>query len=165
MQLNFNANKEYVVNYPRIIQVFSDYLNSENNMRPGCPESEVFGLSAIKALAQYCIDCPEEINIPLDVRYSRGLSDSKKVTAQGVEFLCDYFTINDPGIISMAKEVSKTASLIHLMTIKYNISKDKDLLQTINNCFERIIELEQIYMTAFLEKLKSIKDYPPGTFV
>ena len=162
--VKYNTEKEYVVNYPRVIQSFSDYLNSENNLRSGCPESEVFGVSAIKALHQFCVESTEDRRADLDIRYSRGLSDAKKITAKGVEFLCNYFKINDPKAISLAREASKRANLIHLLTIKYNISKNRDDLPAIWDCFNQIVDIENAYMKDFLLELKSVKEMPIGTF-
>lgn len=123
--LKYDESAEYVVNYPRLLQVFEDYINSENNMRSGYPEEELFGLDALSALTRYYsewmfsdLDC-------LDIRYTRGLADSKRITALAIRYLFKYFNLPDIEYAKSAEQVSKYASLIYNLGLKYNLTEKR----------------------------------------
>ncbi len=158
-------SKEYVVNYSRVIRVFEDYIISENNMRNENPPDEVYGLSAIRSLSLFLDEQMRKEDGYFDVRYSRGLSDSKKLTAASVKYLIDYFGLEEKEYVNMAQTVVQKAERIHLLGLKFNITKDIKLASRISLLFDEIIDIETEYMPCFLRDLKAVKHFPKGTYI
>lgn len=162
--LKYDQSAEYVVNYPRILQVFEDYINSENNMRSGYPEEELFGLDALRALTRYYSEWILNDSGRFDIRYTRGLADSKRITALAIRYLFKYFNLPDIEYAKSAEQVSKYASLIYNLGLKYNLTGKKDGLSRVLEYFDKIIEIEKSYMPKVLKDLKSVKSFPAGTY-
>ena len=162
--IKFNEEKEFIVNYPRFIQVFSDYIHSENNMRTGYPEGELFGIRAVTSLAVDFLKKMEQGEL-LDIRYSRGISDSKRLVAKAVQFLNDHFKLSLNECIGLSKEVSQSAYQIHMFTLMYNVTLDIGIKDKIDSLFRNIIMCEKQYIPNLIRKLKQIKTFPAGTFL
>lgn len=162
--LKYDESADYIVNYPRVIQVFEDYINSENNMRSGYPKEELFGLDALRALTRYYSEWMLNDSDRFDIRYTRGLADSKRVTALAIRYLFEYFDLPGIDYAKSAEQVSKYASLIHNLGMKYNLTGNKNGLSMVSEYFDEIIEIEKSYIPMVLKDLKSIESFPEGTY-
>ena len=156
----------YVVNYPRTIKAFEDYLTSRNTIREDeYPEDEVFGITALKCLRDYYMRILDKDSEYFDMRYSRALMESKKVLVTVIDYLYRYFNMSSKNYTELAAQAASEASVIHNMGLLYNMTQDKDIIERIYPHFEKILGIELSYLPCILEDLKSITHFPEGTYV
>lgn len=89
----------------------------------------------------------------------------KKLTAASVKYLIDYFGLEEKEYVNMAQTVVQKAERIHLLGLKFNITKDIKLASRISLLFDEIIDIETEYMPCFLRDLKAVKHFPKGTYI
>lgn len=162
----YDTESVYIVNYPRIIAVFDDYLNSRNTVREDeYPKDELFGITALKCLSDYYMRILDTDMDYFDNRYSRALMESKKILALSIDYLYRYFKLPIRNYKDLATKVSGEATVIHNLGLEYNIIHDKNIISRVCRHFENILNIELSYMPDVLNDLKSITYFPEGTFI
>lgn len=150
----YNYNVTYHVNHPRIIITLEDYLCSTEHGEKS-NNSIVYGISAIRELSNYYNSSVNKEEF-VDVRYSRGLMDMKKIFIGTIKFLFEYYSLEIKNYLDLAIQVYEAAVLIHNLGIKYCKTHDKHIICRIQELFEFIMKIELQYLPCVLNDLKNV---------
>ena len=130
----YHPEGNFAFNNSNFCQELSDYINSTNSKAIGC--NKIYGIKSIEELKSYVFDDVSEI----DIRYIKILLEHKNLMKLRLEYVYKD-SISD--IPEKYKKVSEEANRMYLLSIKYNITKNKDILESIENGFNLILNLEK----------------------
>lgn len=151
----FNSHAPLEINTNFILQELIDYTNSNTSMKI-YSQNRWWGIDAIIHLALYFEDqC--DYNNQFDNRYTRGLMEHKYFMLKRIEYFINTSIIrNDAEIfLECAKTVYQKSQLIHMLSIKYNISGNKKYGIQIINLIHDMVDCEKSYIYDVVEMLKS----------
>lgn len=129
---NFSFNKS------GFIQELYDYLNSTNSrfISNSAYGDRIYGLMAIEALKEFIIT-----NISgIDIRYMRAFMEHKNLMQLRLDYV---YSGKNSDIPEKYKKASEEANRMYLLSIKYNITKKENILKSIEDGFNLILDLEK----------------------
>ncbi|MBO5968544.1 MAG: hypothetical protein J6S14_08620 [Clostridia bacterium] len=148
-----NKNAIFSLNIEKIILGLSEYLNSTiSDEREKYDRS--WGLEAVRNLGKYMMSCCEEQR-SVDSRYTRGIMEHKNYMKMRVEYLLKHEYLSEKRYLELSEQVLKLSEKIHLLGLKYNITKNQNIGEHIVNLIEESICTELKYLPSVLSDLKS----------
>lgn len=130
----YHAEGNFSFNKVGFIQELSDYINS--SMHNLAYSDQIYGLKAIEKLKEFTI--AEDSGI--DMRYMRVLMEHKSLMQLRLDYV---YRDNYSDIPEKYKKISEEAKKMYLLSLKYNITKNENILKSIENGFDLILDLEK----------------------
>lgn len=155
-------NPSYEFDIESVKNLLSEYLLSKNssaNLRPfGNPYDYVYGISVYKQLIMYYQNVLQSKNEEnCDIRHFHLLYEHKKTMVSRLEYLTEKKYINTKNdFISIFMNFKKDALKLRNSLIKYNISKDKMLLNTVIDTLQKMYKGEKETIEELLNHLLSL---------
>ena len=146
----FNEKFEFEFNIAKVKNGISNYLNSKNDAVN--IKYKYVGMEAIEKLALYMTQCIKN-GLMIDLRYTRGIVEHKFFMRLRVKYLLDNGYIMDKFLLECAEEIYKYAENIHMLGIKYNISKNKNIAGSILSTISIMLEKESKYLNILIQSL------------
>lgn len=150
---NYNSEFQFKADYERIKRGLNDYITSSNSY--GTHDGRSYGINANKKLIEFIYARASRPGRNLiDDRYTRAFFEQKTIQNICVQHLCNEKIISlcDKDL-KLMHEIYLKANSIYLLVIKYNMSKDKSLLENIVSVYEEIAEIEQLIIPKVLSML------------
>lgn len=142
----YNPKGDFSFNNIGFVQELSDYLNSTNSKN--ICSNWIYGLNAIDKLKEFISSSFSGI----DLRHTKLLFEYKKLMQLRLNYV---YRKNVSYVLEKYKTVSEEAKRIYLLSIKYNMTKDKDILKNIENGFNLIINLEKEILPIVLDDARN----------
>ena len=146
----YNKNNNYSLNLNNVIKDLEEYALSIYS-GDGWKNSYLFGLNAMKALSE-CFKQTENV----DIRYTRAYMEHKYLMLQRLEYIEKTKGCNISKCIKTYKEIYKSTIIIHNLSIKYNITQNKKLLDSILSYMCEIWEYENKNINDIIIKFKNL---------
>ena len=148
----YNPAAKFDFRHARFLSELSDYLHSR--VSEGAFSKEGYwGMTALRQLSEYFLDCCNEGN-GLDIRYTRGLMEHKFYMQMRMEYLVNQGYVQDVGHLDNAKQVYQLAEKLHLLAMKYDFKRDKNIGLRICETVNRMLALEQAYLPSVLSDVR-----------
>ena len=138
----YHSEGNFSFNKAGFIQELSDYINS--TIFNSAYSDRIYGMKAIEALKEFTVSN----DFKIDIRYMRVFMEHKHLMFLRINYVYQD-KVND--IAEKYKEVSEEANKIYLLSLKYNITKNKNLLKKIKEKFNLILDLEKQLLPAVLK--------------
>lgn len=134
----YHAEGNFLFNKAGFLQELYDYLNSSNSqfISNSAYRDRIYGLMAIEALKEFTISN----NSSIDVRYIRAFMEHKNLMELRLNYI---YSDKKSDIPYKYKKVKEEAQKVYFFSIKYNMTKNKDILKRIENGFNLILDLEK----------------------
>ena len=152
----YNASFEFTGNVTNIITGLKDYIGSSNTY--GLRPNFSYGLTAIKKLKEYILSSTLNLGMRrIDDRYTRALAEHQYVIMQCVKFLTEKkkLDINSEDV-GLVDTLYQKAKMLHMLGIKFNISQDKEILQSILSGFQYILDHSNKPLCKVIDSLRYI---------
>ena len=143
-------------NVTNIITGLKDYIGSSNTY--GLRPNFSYGLTAIKKLKEYILSSTLNLGMRrIDDRYTRALAEHQYVIMQCVKFLTEKkkLDINSEDV-GLVDTLYQKAKMLHMLGIKFNISQDKEILQSILSGFQYILDHSNKPLCKVIDSLRYI---------
>lgn len=150
----YNSTAEFSFNFKRIISDLSDYINSENSLPHPQYNNKSYGLSAIINLCEYLLKTTSQCGY-IDLRYTRGLMDHKYIMNLRIKTLHEHNLLNNRMWLEKSKTVYDIAKKIHLLGLKFIITKQISIAQKLCDMIYEMVSIEKDYLPNVLISLKS----------
>lgn len=128
-----NSNYIAQIDIETIKSKLNDYLHSKSNKNEST-SGEIFGLSVWDKLSEYVSTVDEE----LDVRYSRAYMEHHNLMLKRIQTLLKYKYIKNNSLEKEYQDIFSNTRKVQNMFIKYNISKNRDLLSRISDTLRMV---------------------------
>ena len=130
----YHPEGNFAFNNSNFCQELSDYINSTNSKAIAC--NKIYGIKAVEKLKNYVFDDVQEI----DIRYMRAFMEHKNLMQLRLDYV---YGGKNSDIPEKYKKASKEANRMYLLSIKYNITKKENILKSIEDGFNLILDLEK----------------------
>lgn len=148
----YSDDANIVFDYQNIVFELEDFLNSTNR-RIQYTEDKIYGLSAIKKLAQYLFTTGTQNNY-LETFYLNKLLAHKNYMRQRMECLSKHNIITNESLLP-SKIVESSIKSICDDANRFNSNKDSSTLTNIVANINHTVTLERNYLTSVLTQLKN----------
>lgn len=130
----FDDKYEFSFDKKGFITQLNDYINGTRSFTVlGLSDESEYGLVACKRLAQYLNDC-KEYQTNVDLRYSRSFAELKSLMLLRIGYLNSNKFVDCMDIYNAYKNIEKSADSVHLLCLKYNISRN-------TSCLDRAVDI------------------------
>ena len=157
--LEYNARR--VANVPitfhNMLSELIDYLNSINKTSNKIVNSETYyGLAAILELCNYIKrEACQHQNI--EIKYMRGFMEHKFFMNKRINYLFEQGYIKNSLSINYSEEVYKISEKVHLLAIKYLMTHQNNIIDSIVESIKQTIKIEKEYLPIIIDELKNGK--------
>ena len=138
---NFSFNKS------GFIQELSDYLSS--NIPFSAYANKIYGLKAMEALKDFVVSN----DFKIDVRYIRAFMEHKLLMYLRISYV---YRNSSSAIVDKYQKAVDEAKKIHLLSLKFNITKNKEILKIIENSFNLILQLEKQLLPLIITDIERV---------
>lgn len=128
-----NSNYIAQIDIETIKSKLNDYLHSKLNGDEST-SGEIFGLSVWDKMTEYVLTVDDE----LDVRYSRAYMEHHSLMLKRIQTLLKYKYIKNNSLEKEYQDIFSNTRKVQNMFIKYNISKNRDLLSIISDTLRMV---------------------------
>lgn len=113
-----------------------------------------FGISAWDELAKYIEDFNPNKNI--DMRYIRSYMEHKFLMQKRITYLLNNYGITDSSIVESASKIYYQSEFVMALSLKFNLTKDIQLLKNISDKIKLINHNEIEYLTKAIDFLSNL---------
>ena len=149
----YNPEAKFELNLDRLISELSDYLQSTTSMKI-FSDNKHWGMEAIQQLSNLFKQCGEEV-ISVDNRYTRGLMEHKFYMQMRIEYLLKKRFLADASYFDKASEVYKLAERVHLLCLKYNMTRNFKIISHVCELMNDMLLIEKSYLPDVLTELQN----------
>lgn len=151
--VKINPEYDFKLNLKELYISLSDYINSVDSFNSK-DTNRVYGIECERVFQDYINNTLNE-KIYLDMRYSRLFMELKEIMMRRLEYLAQIKAI-PPDYLDTYSLIAKDQASVHMLFMKYNVTKQDDIIKKINAKIDYIIEREE----DILPKIrKSLFDY------
>lgn len=135
----FKLNPEYIFEFSlnEIYLGIKDYISSSNTKNKK-ERDYLYGLNCERQFINYIISIADD---DLDLRYSRVLMENKTIMHKRLSYLRDIMYLTDE-VVDQYETILHDQETIHMLFLKYNLTKDNLILTRMKAIMERIISME-----------------------
>lgn len=152
----FNPESPYIFNKEIFIQELYDYINSTTSVKVFRVDI-YFGMQAICEMAKdFLIDAEQKQRI--DNRYLRALMEHKFLMVKRIQYLNNQFDLDLSAIKKSAIQVHKMGETIHLLGIKYSITREFSIANRIVELIDKMLILEAEYLPLLYDRVKNAQE-------
>ncbi len=145
----FNENADFSINIKRIVNYLDDYINSKNSLNQYFPpNTKYYGFEGTEKLARYFT---QENHV--DNRNSRTFMEHKYFMKVRTEYLLKNGYLTDSRFSECAEKVYSMSEKIHLLGMKFNLTKDPKILSRILAMISEALETEKDYLPQVRKQL------------
>ena len=137
-----------------IVRDLEEYITSTTSI-PMATENVQFGMEAIRSLKDRFEETAETNGI--DFRFTRGLMEHKFLMKTRTEYMNKEGYFSNQEIVEKADTVYKISEKVHLLGLKFNMTANKNVLNSLTQKIDDMLALEKEYLPEFLECLKQYK--------
>lgn len=147
----YNEDYNFLIDLKRIVVELSDYLQSKTSIKM-YTQNRYWGIEAMQQLMLYFKTHYVDEYI-LDHRYTRGLKEHKFYMEKRIEYLLSNGYLKKDYYLRIARDVRNTADIIHMLGIKYNATKNHQVISNICDRMQDIISIEKDYLPEILDDM------------
>lgn len=149
---SFNSSFIFSFDLEKILLMLENYIKSEVSSFEKI-NGHFYGIDSIKELSYHfkktCLYTSD-----FKIKYTKSLLEHKKFMFLRIKYLCENGYLNEKYYVEQASVIFNEAKLIHLMGMKYRISKQKTILNDLCEKILEINEMEQKYLKDVIRDLK-----------
>lgn len=152
----YNNEVDYQLDVCRINEELSDYLNSTTSH--GFRPDVFYGITANEKLKEYILNNIKTYEIPhVDLRFSEAFAKHKYYIYLCIKYLSDNQIVSEVEVdLSSIEATYKNAALIHLLSLKFNMTHDLSILDRIERLFIDIQEREALSINKVVNVLRTM---------
>lgn len=153
--LKYNSSTKYVFDTDLFLQELFDYIYSKTSIKQFRTDV-YFGIRAIREMANdFIIDVHNKQ--PIDTRYTRTLMEHKFLMVKRIDYLSTGLKLNLFDIQKEAIKVYRLSKTIHLLGIKYLMTRELSTGKYIIKLINEILELEDKYLPMLYDCVKTVQ--------
>ena len=149
----YNPDAKFELNLERVVSELSNYLHP-TVLAPNGVTDKCRGMNAMRCLAQLYAETAESAS-QIDIRYTRGVMEHKFFMQMRMDYLCKNKLLNNASYAEAANRVYQMAERVHMLALKFNFTKKKSLVDTIQNLMCEMLSVEAEYLSQVLSDLQS----------
>ena len=148
----YNVKAKYTFDADAFLQELSDYINSKTSVKSFRTDI-YFGMQAILKMANdLLLRAKQEQRI--DNRYTRALIEHKFLMEKRIGYIITSFNLNLLDIQEKAIKVHKMAEIVHLLGLKYLITREFSIAERIFELVNKMLVLESEYLPVLYARVK-----------
>lgn len=153
----YNKGKELTVNINRMIEDLKKYMSTLEYIDNPEPNSITYGIASIYRLKEFFIEeVTVQNKIAIDKRYSCALYEHKWILSQLVSLFLE--GKEREVYVELSCKVFNKAKQVHMLGLKMEYSKDRQIINRIDRIIEEIIACEVQYVPKLIKELELIND-------
>lgn len=117
----------------------TDYLHSTDSYERDAEKS--YGIECEQKFIEYILDTSKSRR-SIDVRFSRLFMELKDIMVHRINYLVSVKVVSSD-LVAQYENIAKKQTTVHLLCIKYNITRDDSILLRITSIIKEIIAMEQ----------------------
>ena len=150
--LKYNVKAKYVFDTDAFLQDLSDYINSKTSVKSFHTDT-YFGMQAIHEMAKDLLSRAKQKR-RIDNRYTRALMEHKSLMVKRINYLINEVGVNLSKIQENATKVHTMAETIHLLGLKYLMTRDFSIAERIFELINKMLVLESEYLPVLHDRVK-----------
>lgn len=154
--LKYNQSAKYFFDNGLFLQELYDYLNSRTSAKLFRSDT-YFGMNAIRKMAIDILSNAKQKH-EIDNRYLRALMEHKFLMVKRIEYLNSQFDLDILAIKESAIQIHKMAETVHLLGIKYSITREFSVANRIVELIDKMLILEAEYLPLLYDRVKNAQE-------
>lgn len=154
--LKYNSDAQYTFHTDVFLQELFDYINSTTSVKVFRTDT-YFGMQAICEMAKDLLINAEEKH-RIDKRYLRALMEHKFLMVKRIEYLNNECGLTLSNIKEYAIQIHKMAETVHLLGIKYSITREFSIANRIVELIDKMLILEAEHLPLLYDRVKNAQE-------
>lgn len=150
--ISLDGSYQPQINILNTINAINSYLSSKSWCYHA-KEDEIYGISACDMFGEYILQ-HEDKNV--DIRYCRSFMEHKQIMFIRIRTMFEQGFLVSESLVQEYSKIHDEAQMVYLLSLKYNIAKNKNILERVAYYVKKICSEEQWVLTRIVTQAENL---------